>query len=171
MFNIKRWFFFTGNMIFIFLVTGFLKTVIIDSCVGKIFTDSNSFLSLVLVKNNGAAFNLFAGFNDLLILFATAIIFFCMVYVLMYKLYIPDNFLFLMSIFCAGILGNAYERYMYDYVTDYIKVSLFNFPVFNLYDILITVGAISIALVIVADKRKEMQEIQDAEEDDLFRDL
>ena len=54
---------------------------------------------------------------------------------------------------------------------DYIKVNVLNFPVFNLYDILITLGALSIVLWLVKDKTMEIQEIKNVEEDDLYRDL
>ena len=76
-----------------------------------------------------------------------------------------------MSSFCAGILGNAYERYVYGYVTDFIKINFMNFPVFNLYDILITVGAVLIAAVVAIDKHREFRENKDAKEDDLYRNI
>lgn len=169
--NIKRWCYFTGNMVIIFFITVFLKLIILNQLLGRVLVDTDGFLSFVLVRNNGAAFNIFAGYNQVLIIFAAAIIIACMVYVLAYKLYISDRFLLLLSAFCAGIFGNAYERCTYDYVTDFIKINIFNFPVFNLYDILITLGALLIALVIIVDKHKEFQENKDVEEDDLYRDL
>lgn len=132
------------------------------------FTNTDAFFSLVLVKNNGAAFNLFAGFQDWLVIFAVVIIFAIIIYLLANKLYIPENFLMMLSLFTAGIAGNAIERYTLGYVEDFIKINLFNFPVFNLNDIMITVAAVVIALSIVNDKRREIQENKDAEDDIIY---
>lgn len=134
------------------------------------FTNTDEFFSLVLVKNNGAAFNLFAGFQDWLVIFAIVIILAITIYLLANKLFIPENFLMMLSLFTAGIAGNAIERYTLGYVEDFIKINLFNFPVFNLNDIMITVAAVIIALSIVNDKRREIQENKDAEDDLIYGD-
>lgn len=134
------------------------------------FTNTDAFFSLVLVKNNGAAFNLFAGFQDWLVIFAIVIILAITIYLLTNKLFIPENFLMMLSLFTAGIAGNAIERYTLGYVEDFIKINLFNFPVFNLNDIMITVAAVIIALSIVNDKRREIQENKDAEDDLIYGD-
>lgn len=147
-----------------------LKSYILNKVVGHVFTDTNSFFSLVLVKNNGAAFNLFAGFQDWLVIFALGIIFAIIIYLCTNKLYISENFIMLLSVFSAGIAGNAIERYTLGYVEDFIKINLFNFPVFNLNDIMITIGAVIIAFVIINDKRREFQENKDAEDDIIYGD-
>lgn len=134
------------------------------------FTNTDAFFSLVLVKNNGAAFNLFAGFQDWLVIFAVVIILAIIIYLLSNKLYISENFLMMLSLFTAGIAGNAIERFTLGYVEDFIKINLFNFPVFNLNDIMITVAAVVIALSIVNDKRREIQENKDAEDDLIYGD-
>ena len=134
------------------------------------FTNTDAFFSLVLVKTNGAAFNLFAGFQDWLVIFAIVIILAITIYLLANKLFIPENFLMMLSLFTAGIAGNAIERYTLGYVEDFIKINLFNFPVFNLNDIMITVAAVIIALSIVNDKRREIQENKDAEDDLIYGD-
>ena len=134
------------------------------------FTNTDAFFSLVLVKNNGAAFNLFAGFQDWLVIFAIVIILAITIYLLANKLFIPENFLMMLSLFTAGSAGNAIERYTLGYVEDFIKINLFNFPVFNLNDIMITVAAVIIALSIVNDKRREIQENKDAEDDLIYGD-
>jgi signal peptidase II len=134
-------------------------------------SNSDSLFSLILVENDGAAFNLFSGYGYWLIFFAGAIILWIIIYLLSYKLFIKESFLVKLSFFSAGILGNAIERCIYGHVVDFIKINLFDFPVFNLYDIMITIGAITIAFVIANDKLQEYQDIKDAEEDDLYRKL
>ena len=43
----------------------------------------------------------------------------------------------------AGGLGNAFDRFMYGYVVDFIDLTFMNFPVFNIADIGVTCGFIS----------------------------
>lgn len=169
--NLKRTFLFIGDIILITVIMYFFKFLILQNALGKMLTDSHAFLSLVFVKNNGAAFNFFAGQNDILIIFAAVIVIYCILYTMFYRLYISEKFLLFMALFCSGIVGNTYERYCFGYVTDYIKINVMNFPVFNLNDILITTGAIFIVLTLLTDKYKEYRDIKDGEEEDLFREL
>lgn len=50
------------------------------------------------------------------------------------------------TLILSGAFGNLIDRIMYSYVIDYIKINLFNFPIFNLADMLITLGFIVILL-------------------------
>ena len=144
---------------------------IFNNLIGKDFTDTKAFLSLVYVQNNGAAFNLFAGQQMILIIFAILVVFACLYYVFTYKLFIPDTVLLVIAFFCAGTIGNTYERILTGYVEDYIKINLYDFPVFNLNDIFVTVSAVLLVIIFVTNKYKEYKEIKDVEEDDLYRNL
>ena len=157
-----------GNALIYYVLAFCLKSYILNKVVGNYFTRTDSFFSLVLVKNNGAAFNLFAGFQDWLVLFAIIIILAISIYLASNKLFISENFLMLLSVFTAGIAGNAIERYSLGYVEDFIKINLFNFPVFNINDIMITVAATLIALIVINDKRREIKENKDAEDDLIY---
>lgn len=168
--RLKRLLSYLGNAVIYSILAFCLKSYILKKVIGEMFTNTDAFFSLVLVKNNGAAFNLFAGFQDWLVIFAVVIILAIIIYLLANKLYISENFLMMLSLFTAGIAGNAIERYTLGYVEDFIKINLFNFPVFNLNDIMITVAAVVIALSIVNDKRREIQENKDAEDDLIYGD-
>lgn len=166
--RIKRLCIYFGNAFIVYFLAFCLKSYILKNAVDNYFTDTNAFFSLVLVKNDGAAFNLFAGYQDILVIFAVAIIVAFSIYLIRNKFYISEKFLLLMSIFSAGIAGNAVERYTLGYVEDFIKINIMNFPVFNLNDIMITISALMLAFVVIGNKRREYQENKDAEEDLIY---
>lgn len=169
----KRTICFIGNSAFLMFLGLVIKLIILSRGIGKVFTNPDGFIYFVEVYNDGAAFNLLAGYNWFLVITAAIVLACCVWYVFKSRFYISDKFLLLMSFFCAGILGNAYERIEYGHVTDYIKLNLFgmNLPVFNVYDIFITCGAFFIALTVLIQKHNEYCENRDVDEDDLYRDI
>ncbi len=169
--RIKRLSCYFGNTLIFYFLALWLKTYVLNKILGIKFSDTDAFFSLVFVKNDGAAFNIFSGFQDMLIIFAALIILLITIFLARNKLYIPEKFLMMLSLFSAGIVGNAVERYTLGYVEDFIKINLFNFPVFNLNDIMITIGALWLAFVVINDKRREIKENKDAEEDIIYRDI
>lgn len=156
--NFKRLLLFIVNIFVIYSISLLLKSFVIQKLIGKYFTNGDNFFSLLLVENDGAAFNILSGHVDLLVIFASFILLCCLVYVVMSKFFISKKRFILLSFFCTGILGNACERFLYDCVTDYFKINLLNFPVFNLYDIFITLGAILIAFNVI-EKKSGVSEI------------
>lgn len=160
-----------GNTVVCYLLALWLKSYTLSHILGNNFTDTSVFFSLSYVKNDGAAFNLFSGYQNLLIIFALLIILQITVYLAKSKLYVSEKFILLLSFFSAGILGNAIERFTLGYVEDFIKINVYDFPVFNLNDIMITVGAVLIAFIIIKDKKREIQENKDAEEDILYKNI
>ena len=49
----------------------------------------------------------------------------------------------------AGAIGNFIDRVLYQYVIDFIYVSLINFPVFNVADIYVTCSVVVLFLLIL----------------------
>lgn len=169
--NFQRLFFYIGNVVLIVSLSFASKFWIFTNILGKYLTDPSAPVSLVYVRNNGAAFNLFAGQNEFLIVFSVIILLYFVIYILTYKLYLSDGFLMLMAFFSAGIIGNLYERIVLQYVEDFIKINMFDFPVFNLNDIFITTGALCLAIIVINDRYSEYRDIKDVAEDDIYRDL
>ncbi len=114
-----------------------------------------NFLSLNYLKNYGVGFSLLNGRQPLILLFS-AILMGCIFYFLrkeeMKQYQIP-----LLMIFAGGI-GNLIDRLIHGFVVDYVDVIIFNydFPVFNLADSLLVLGAISIiGMMLLEEKRNK----------------
>jgi len=108
------------------------------------------FLSLVFVQNTGSAFGMFAGQNSILALIA--IIFVC-VFLFFYKTIIAEREYFAYFLIVAGAISNLIDRVFLGYVTDMISVG--SFPVFNIADSSITIGAALLVYLLVKDEIKK----------------
>ena len=60
----------------------------------------------------------------------------------------------------GGILGNLIDRIIYSEVIDYLSLSIFgyNFPVFNIADVGITVGAFFLIIHYILEEKKKDKE-------------
>ncbi len=105
------------------------------------FFDKNEdmlFFMITETKNKGAAFGIFQDASLILGLLGVLVLCFCIFYVLKYISFQDKTKILCSSIFTAGILGNTVQRLQDGYVVDFIKFTFINFPVFNLFDVLIT---------------------------------
>lgn len=132
-------------------LTLFLDQIIKIIC--NLFLDNivviKGVLSFIYAENNGVAFSMLSG-NRLFIVILSIILIFILLYYI-YKDYIVkgknNNFKnFSYGILLGGILGNLFDRIIRGVVIDYISLNIFgyNFPIFNLADISITIGVILI---------------------------
>lgn len=117
------------------LVQAFLST-------NKVYVIKN-FFYLIYVKNIGAAFSILEGKSILFILIgltALGLIFYQV------KKRNLSNIGY--SLLFGGILGNLIDRIIYGYVIDFIgfEIGSYSFPIFNIADIAIVIGAIIIVL-------------------------
>ncbi len=133
-----------------YLVSSYLTSVnIIDN-----------FFSLTYVLNDGAAFSLFASRTYILILIALICLLF-IVYEL--KNNLDDRVLSVgYSLVLAGLLGNFIDRLIDGYVVDYLsfRIFSFNYPVFNLADILIVLGIIIVIIKEILKERGKRDEVR-----------
>lgn len=100
------------------------------------------FFELSYVENTGAAFGLGRGANGLFVAISVGLI------ALLVRLLRrwPKDDLFLQAggtLVLAGAVGNLYDRLFYRYVVDFVYVH--HWPVFNVADSCITVGACLLA--------------------------
>ncbi len=93
------------------------------------------------IKNYGAAFSLFHTHTSLLIVLSVIILCAVLVYILKNIFNFTKFELFFSSLLTAGIICNLFERISDGFVTDYIRLNFVAFPIFNLSDLFINIGA------------------------------
>ena len=54
-----------------------------------------------------------------------------------------------LTLILAGAVGNVIDRVIRGYVVDFFEFTFISFPVFNMADIYVVVGAIAMALIMI----------------------
>ena len=147
--------------IFIFTVLSFL-IVLIDRVVkvlvnryislNKVIDIIKNFIYITNVHNQGAAFSIMYGERIMLILISIVFLGLIIYYIKKHNKY-NIEFIFVVG----GLIGNLIDRIIFGYVIDYIGVSIFkyNFPIFNIADSFIVIGALIFVL------RKDKKQVGD----------
>lgn len=110
---------------------------------------------LTLIKNTGAAFGLFRGQAVIFILISAAAIIFVGFYFIKKRKIMPlspleKSFLTGLALILGGAAGNLIDRLRFGYVIDFIDLRFW--PVFNVADSCITIGAVILFFVIIRSK-------------------
>jgi len=108
------------------------------------------YVSLTYVTNTGAAFGLFPNYGVLFMVIAIVVV----VTIIFYYRHLPgDQWLVQTSLGLqlGGALGNLMDRLLYGHVIDFIDFKVW--PVFNLADSAIVVGAVILAYHLLRDRR------------------
>lgn len=136
----------------ILLITlyGLLFDQIIKFLVSKYITNITiipNFISLIYAENDGVAFSMLSGGRIIIIIISIILLSFLNYY--MNKDYVSkkkDDILMDISygLLFGGILGNLLDRIIRGIVIDYISINIigYHFPIFNLADVMITIGVI-----------------------------
>lgn len=101
---------------------------------------SGSLINLTYLENRGAAFGILQDKRILFVILTIAIVLYLLYY---FITNLKSNSLALniaFSLIISGALGNFYDRLFQGYVVDFIEFAFIDFPVFNIADILVTVG-------------------------------
>lgn len=96
-----------------------------------------------LVKNTGGAFSIFTGSTFLLIVISFLILLGIFIYI--YRNNIKNRVSLIgFGLLIGGAMGNLFDRIYYGYVIDYLDFKLFGYgyPIFNLADSFVVIGAI-----------------------------
>jgi signal peptidase II len=111
---------------------------------------------LTRVNNIGAAFGLFSGRLDFLIVVSVV----CVVILggrlalRARKGILPDAADYFSAMIAGGALGNLYDRSVYGFVVDYLDFRIW--PVFNLADACITMGTLFLILGLASANKKKV---------------
>lgn len=116
----------------------------------------NNFFYLTYVKNDGAAWSILKG-NMIFLIIITV----CALGFIIYNLYKEKNISKLDSIsyglLIGGIIGNFIDRLRLGYVIDFLDFNIFgyNFPVFNIADVMIVFSVIIIVFIVIKGDKNE----------------
>jgi len=115
------------------------------------------FFELSYTENSGAAFGTFHGRNGVFIVVSLIAIIFIFFYFKRYK----ENIWMTVSLgfILGGALGNLVDRIFFGFVTDFLRVRIwfvhsFWWPIFNVADAGVTVGAIMLIIILFKDSYK-----------------
>ncbi len=157
----------TKKKIILLLIGVFL--IIIDQAAKFLLTQKEltlipNVLNISYLQNEGVVFGLFNG--DLLVIMAVTAVILGFIVKLIIHYFNEKKFVYATSLIfiLSGGFSNLLDRILRGYVIDYINITLFNFPIFNIADILITLGVIMLFILVIRDlivperKRKEKKE-------------
>ncbi len=115
----------------------------------------NNLLDFTYVENRGIAFGLFGGGRLIFIIVSVIII--ALILWILFSTQKEKRTLPLKlgsALVISGAVGNLVERVFKGYVVDFIDVNIFNFPVFNIADIAVCVGAAFLVFYFVFQDKK-----------------
>lgn len=111
------------------------------------------FLEISNVHNTGAAWGMMSGGRWVFIAL-TIVVCALLFYVLFSKKYSLTTLSYYgFMLICAGAIGNLIDRIVLGYVRDMINFVIIHFPVFNVADSAVTIGAVLLILDILINRK------------------
>lgn len=142
------------------IIAGIVLSTIIFDFISKAITDGKTktiidgFLSIFSTHNTGAAWSMLSSHTWLLIILS--IIFLIIILTANYFFKGKNYFYAIaMGLVLGGAFCNLYDRVVYGYVRDFISLDFISFPIFNLADCAITLGAIMLVIFFIVLMVKE----------------
>lgn len=109
----------------------------------------NNVFDLIFVQNTGAAFSIFENSRIFLIAFSVIAVILILLYVIKNASKYSLMAVFWSSLLVSGIVCNLYERVIFGYVRDFIKLNFIDFAVFNISDIYINLSVFALVFIII----------------------
>lgn len=107
-------------------------------------------LSLTWAKNTGISFSMFADSNLVLTVITSLIVCGVLIYTFVGKPGILRQCA--LGLIAGGAVGNIIDRISVGFVHDMIRFDFIHFPVFNMADCCIVIGAVILAFSVIFDK-------------------
>ena len=119
---------------------------VISSVNSESFTIIKNFFYITYAENTGAAFSILKGQRWFFVVMALVVCGIITFYIIKYKPKPLEKFS--LQLIVAGAIGNVIDRLVYGYVIDFLDFYIFcyDFPVFNIADCCITIGAVLLIL-------------------------
>ena len=120
---------------------------------------NSAYLNIILIWNKGIAFGLFSFDESYLYNILSLIISIIVVILIIMSLKSHGFKRYSLLMIVGGALGNLHDRIFFNAVPDFIDFHVGNFHwfIFNVSDIFITLGVISMIILEIADNRTEKQ--------------
>lgn len=149
----------------IIIILGFILDRITKYCSLSYLKEKDSiiiiknYFDFQYLENRGAAWGIFQ--NKLLLLSViTILVLTAMILYIIFKKPKSKLLRISLSLIISGALGNLYDRIYYKKVVDFIHVhynNVYDFPTFNVADILVVIGTFLLALYIIRDEKHGKQ--------------
>lgn len=137
---------------FIIIILGLIidrltKIYAVNNLMGK--NVDGKLINLTYLENRGAAFGILQDKRLLFIILTCAIVIY-LLYCFIKNIKTSPRILNIsLALIISGAIGNFYDRLIQGYVVDFIEFSFVKFPVFNVADILVTVGCALMIIYII----------------------
>ena len=147
------------KIIVVFILTLFLDQIsknIVQAFlkIGEELTVIKNFFNITYINNYGAAWSLLNNKSTLLIIMS--IIFAIIIYRFIYLFEQNKRNNIAFGLLLGGIIGNLIDRWLFGYVRDFLdfKIFSYHYPVFNIADIAVVVGALLLIIAIIKGEDK-----------------
>lgn len=146
-------------IICIICIDQIIKLIIINSLKGSSIGILKGILNFTYIENTGGAYGIGNGNIMTFIIINVIIIALITKFIILNKKEIDRYTLVSLGLIIAGGTGNLIDRIFRGFVVDYIDFSpLVKFPVFNIADICVVVGALMIIISILGRKNERIQD-------------
>lgn len=130
-----------------------IKAVIRRQALGQTIFEIPGVVAITPSFNTGAAFSLLSG-RPILLAAVSAVLLLALCFYAARRIPLTRAAETALGFMVGGGVGNLIDRIAYAGVTDYIRLLLFDFPVFNLADMAIT-GSIAVLLILLLTGKLE----------------
>lgn len=124
---------------------------------GQSITIIKNFFNITLIGNTGAAFSILSS-NTILLIIISVVVLNVLYFFFIKGKTLTDFEQVSYGLLVGGIMGNLIDRVLRMQVVDYLDFNIFgyNFPVFNLADIVIIISMILIVIQIIKGDKNEV---------------